>query len=128
MSDNIDYQYDESDMHKMVMLEAAYNGDLDKIKDCFNLNRVNINIADEDGQTCLHIASSRGHVAIVNYLLSQTDIIIDKPDHIGFTPLLHACLEGREAVFDILRSRNANINAKTNFGASAMTLGDFTKT
>uniref|UniRef100_A0A914EJH3 glutaminase n=2 Tax=Acrobeloides nanus TaxID=290746 RepID=A0A914EJH3_9BILA len=57
------------------LLFASKNGDLETIRRLF-LQGANLNMADYDGRTALHLASSEGHALIVKFLLS-----IAKVDH-----------------------------------------------
>lgn len=76
------------DHSKEVLLQklitAASNNDIEIIKKLDGL--INFNKGDYDKRTALHLASSEGHVEIVNYLLSN-GCIKDVKDRWGNTPL-----------------------------------------
>ena len=50
-----------------TFLKAAKDGNLDQVKECIQ-NGVDREAKDNDGQTALHKASSKGHLDIVRYL------------------------------------------------------------
>ena len=47
---------------------------------------VDLNGADYDGRTCIHLAASEGHIEVVEYLIGHS-IKIDVKDRWGGTPL-----------------------------------------
>lgn len=61
--------------------------------------------------TCLHFASSAGHVEIVRLLLDN-GAFVDALDDIGRTPLHHASARGHPEVVMLLIERGANVEIK----------------
>jgi hypothetical protein len=51
------------------MCYAAGNGDLEQVKHIIEEKGVDVNMADYDGRTALHLAASEGQVEVVNYLI-----------------------------------------------------------
>jgi len=66
------------------MIDAAANGDLTRIKKLRNLG-TDVNVADYDGRTPLHLAAAEGRVRVVQYLL-QEKADINVKDRWGSTP------------------------------------------
>lgn len=81
---NIHYenQFDEVLIQKL--LSAAYNNELDKIKEISEF--IDLNQADYDKRTALHLASSEGNVEIVKFLVSK-GCSKNVKDRWGNTPL-----------------------------------------
>jgi len=68
------------------VLFAAKYGDLHAVK-CYYLQGVDLESADYDGRTALHIAASEGYLNIVQFLLSHTANAVAAKDRWGRTPL-----------------------------------------
>ena len=83
-----------------------------------NSNRSSSSGSD-DGLSALHIASHRGHVAIVRTLLEH-EVNIDELDNNGRTALQMAAINGHEAVVQLLLQRGAYINACDALGRTAL--------
>nr|CAD7576520.1 unnamed protein product [Timema californicum] len=74
----------------------AAHGSLPMLEAILLLPGVDVNKADNEGNTPLHFAAQAGHVETVNFLLSRsTGIEVDARNHLGFTPLMKAALQGR---------------------------------
>jgi ankyrin repeat protein len=72
---------------------------------------IDVNWSDEDGATVLQTASANGRDDIVEYLLCH-DTIIDKPNCLGWTPLMHATRNRHPSTVDVLLSYGANIQLR----------------
>lgn len=69
----------------MALCWAASQGDLTEI--CRLLaNDVNLDGADYDGRTCIHLAASEGQNEVIKFLISK-GVKIDPKDRWGGTPL-----------------------------------------
>jgi len=79
------------------------------------LKGIDVNWGDEEGVTALQIASANGRDDIVEYLLCH-EAIIDKPNCLGWTPLMHAARNGHPSTVDVLLSNGANVNLKNGMG------------
>ncbi|XP_048248343.1 ankyrin-3-like [Haliotis rufescens] len=62
---------------------------------------------ERDGNSVLHLACQGGNKAIVQHLVSPSNINTGGIN--GYTPLVIAALSGHESVFDLLISRNADL-------------------
>jgi len=68
--------------------------------------RADLNSADYDGRTALHVASSHGHTKVVEWLLTaRADV--SRHDSFGLTPLSEAMRSRQDAVAKILVSMGA---------------------
>lgn len=72
---------------------------------------VDLNSADEDRSTPLHLAAARGFAAVVNLLLSR-GAQVDSRDHLGQTPLHWAVVNNQSAVIQTLASKGADVNTR----------------
>ncbi len=70
---------------------------------------VNVNHADSEGNTLLHIAAQKGYLDIVNALLKHKDIEVNKVNNKNVTPLCLAAAFGHTEIVDaLLQHRNVN--------------------
>lgn len=92
---------------------AAQFGDIDAVNRLLTLG-VDIDLADQDGQTPLLWAAYKGHEAIVQLLLKNA-ARVEKADRVyGRTPLSWAASKGHQDVVRLLLSNGANVNAVDN--------------
>ncbi len=85
---------------------ASTNGDINKVSE-FLANGINVNAQDEYGFSPIHAAASYGHVALIEYLISQgADVNLRDVD--GDTALL-ICED--QATFEMLERHGADIHA-----------------
>jgi ankyrin repeat protein len=105
--------------------DAAYKGDLDKVKELLknNPNLVssirngNINAGD----TPLHSAARGGYKNVAELLLAnKADVNAENEE--GWTPLHLAALMGHKDFAELLLANKANVNASDKFGVQAMAL------
>ncbi|XP_046673820.1 ankyrin repeat domain-containing protein 33B-like [Homalodisca vitripennis] len=74
----------------------ASNGPVSLLEALLSLEGVDVNKPDNEGNTPLHFAAQAGQVESVNYLLSRcSGIEVDARNHLGFTPLMKAAIQGR---------------------------------
>lgn len=84
---------------------AASEGDLFQIQ-ALVARGVDLDAADYDGRTALHLAASEGHAKVVRYLLHQ-HAHINPRDRWGNTPLADALRGNYAEVIEILNKHNA---------------------
>jgi glutaminase len=82
------------------LLWAASKGDIEEIKQLIAAG-ININDADYDGRTALHLAASEGHLQSVEFLLNHGAHAHSK-DRWGNTPLDDAIRGKHQPIIDIL--------------------------
>ena len=101
---------------------AAYNGDLEKVKEIIDRDPNEINVQDSRGFTPLHLASGKGHIEIVKFLLNHgADIESEIFD--GETPLLIAArfaINGKYETIKTLLEHGAKVNHKDKDGRTAL--------
>ena len=103
--------------------KAAYDGNVSGLQYFLSLTgyqTVNVDVYDQTGKACIHIASERGHTHIVDYLLSKganidLTTIVDNT-----TPLMYACCENKLECIEKLLKNGALIFKKNISGFSAM--------
>ena len=66
---------------------------------------IEINAADDIGNTALHLAAERGVVLMAELLLEQADIQINPKNHMGWTALAKAAFAGHQEVVKRLLAR-----------------------
>jgi serine/threonine-protein phosphatase 6 regulatory ankyrin repeat subunit B len=80
-----------------------------------------VNQTNDSGWTPLLIACERGHVQIVQRLLSRGGIDVNKPEEDGMTPLILACYQGHvEVVQSLLSTPNIDLNKKDKWNDSPL--------
>jgi len=89
------------------MCTFAFEGDKDQLHRMI-VNRVDVNIADYDKRTALHLASSQGHVDLVSFLISH-HADVNACDRMGFSPLVDALRHGQLAVQKVLRANGGQL-------------------
>uniref|UniRef100_A0A8C1E2G1 Ankyrin-1 n=1 Tax=Cyprinus carpio carpio TaxID=630221 RepID=A0A8C1E2G1_CYPCA len=99
-------------------LRAARSGNLEKALDHIK-NRIDINIANQNGLNGLHLASKEGHVKMVLELL-HNGIDLETTTKKGNTALHIAALAGQEKVIAELVNYGANVNAQSQKGFSPL--------
>ena len=72
-----------------ALITAAERGDLHEIKKLVSKG-ADVNAADYDGRTSAHLASSSGHIDVMQYLVKQNECNLDVFDRFGRTPLQDA--------------------------------------
>ena len=107
----------EKPIHK-----AAYKGDLKKVKEIIDRDPNEINVQDGQGFTPLHLASGKGHIEIVEFLLNHgADIELEI--FIGDTPLLVAARYARYGQYETIKTlleHGAKVNHKDKHGRAAL--------
>lgn len=93
----------------MELIWASSHGDLDEILR-LESEGVDLEIADYDGRTPLHLAASENQEEVINYLLSRK-VAISPKDRWGNTPLDDAKRSNHERVIKVLE-KALNLNPK----------------
>ena len=101
---------------------AAYDGDLKKVKEIIDRDPNEIKVQDAQGFTPLHLASGKGHIEIVEFLLNHgadtESEIFDRE-----TPLMLAArfaVNGKYETMKTLLEHGAKVNHKDKHGRAAL--------
>ncbi|EKX53125.1 hypothetical protein GUITHDRAFT_44578, partial [Guillardia theta CCMP2712] len=65
-------------------------------------NGVEVDIADYDGRTPLHLAAANGNTSILEYLIQQEGVVVNATDRFGYTPLDDALRHSKKTAVAIL--------------------------
>ena len=107
----------EKPIHK-----AAYKGDLKKVKEIIDRDPNQINVQQARGFTPLHLASGKGHIEIVEFLLNHgADIELEIFN--GETPLMLAAQHARHRRYETIKTlleHGAKVNHKDEDGRTAL--------
>ncbi|KAF8532301.1 ankyrin repeat-containing domain protein [Gautieria morchelliformis] len=108
-------------MASLSVHSAAQNNQLSLLRSLLAENPTQLNVADADGRTALHWAStSPGGIEIVQFLLEQRGIEVDKSDDSGWSPLHIAVSAGREGVVRELLGAGAYVNKTNDKGLTSL--------
>lgn len=75
---------------------------------------------DEYGWTPLHVASSKGHVALITWMADVAKVKLNVCDRDGWTELHCACMKGHLEVVKVLLAKGSKIDAKAEDGATPL--------
>ncbi len=98
---------------------AVYNNLGNTINALLEVEGININIVDKYGCTLLHVASLRGNIGVVNYLIEK-GATVDVKDSFSRTPLHSATEGGCKKVVDFLIEKGADVNAVDTSGQTTL--------
>lgn len=97
---------------------AAYNGDIDKVRLLLQKG-ADVNAADKDGTTPLHVAISKGNAVVVRQLLA-IGANVHAADKNGMRPLHTAAQRGDLNMVNLLLAKGANAYAKEKLGMTSL--------
>ncbi|XP_071105461.1 uncharacterized protein [Haliotis cracherodii] len=80
--------------------------------------QADLTLVDKDGNSVLHLACQGGHKAIVQHLVSPSNI--NTRGQNGYTPVMMSALKGHQSVFDLLVSKQADLTLVDKHGDSAL--------
>ena len=87
------------------MREAARLGNIDKVRECFVDDTVDVNEKDLGGKTALHYACMYGKYSTATLLLDHGADIEAVTNNCKSTPLMCACINGRTSIRKLLLDR-----------------------
>ncbi|EFN81080.1 ankyrin repeat domain-containing protein 49 isoform X1 [Harpegnathos saltator] len=110
--DGVEAERNAREPDAKAVLNAAEEGDLEKIKELLSKNQFLLESTDKDGYTPLHRACYGNHVKVVEYLL-EIGARLDAKTLDEWQPLHSACCWNNTECADILIANGADINAKS---------------
>ncbi|XP_067649579.1 serine/threonine-protein phosphatase 6 regulatory ankyrin repeat subunit B-like [Haliotis asinina] len=101
------------------VMEAAVNGQ-QSVFDLLVSKQADLTLVSTSGDSLLHLACQGGNIAMVQYLLSPSNI--NSRGMYGWTPVMVAAVHGHQSVFDLLVSKQADLTLLDTFGDSLLHL------
>ncbi|XP_048248341.1 serine/threonine-protein phosphatase 6 regulatory ankyrin repeat subunit B-like isoform X2 [Haliotis rufescens] len=95
------------------VMMSALKGD-QSVFDLLVSKQADLTLVDKDGNSVLHLACAGGNKAIVQHLVSPSNI--NTRGHHGRTPVMMSALKGHQSVFDLLVSKQADLTLVDNDG------------
>lgn len=89
-----------------ALCDCASSGNTDRLKQLQDKG-LDINMADYDARTAMHLAASEGIMLVITFLLEDLKASSAVADRYGGTPLDDAIRSGHEAVVEYLREKAA---------------------
>ncbi|XP_048255952.1 uncharacterized protein LOC124149448 [Haliotis rufescens] len=100
-----------------TVIIAAFRGH-QSVFDLLVSKQADLTLVNNDGDSLLHVASRGGNKAIVQHLVSPSNINTRGKN--GYTPVMVAAGKGHESVFDLLVSKQADLTLVNNDGESLL--------
>ncbi len=91
---------DEQAICGVDLIQAAIAGDIEAIRSV--LETTDVNVADDDGWTALHIAAHRQNRELIRLLLEHPDIDVNARNKWRSTPLMMAANSGNLDIVELL--------------------------
>jgi ankyrin repeat protein len=110
------------DVKEKPIHRAAHEGDLKEVKEIIDRNPNQINVQDSLRFTPLQLASGKGHIEIVEFLLNHGADIELENIH-GETPLMLAARYARYGQYETIKTlleHGAKVNHKGKYGGTAL--------
>ncbi|XP_046560884.1 putative ankyrin repeat protein RF_0381 [Haliotis rubra] len=101
------------------IMAAAFSGHK-SLFDFLESKGADLTLLDTFGDSVLHLACEGGNTALVDHLVSNSDINLK--GKMGRTPIMAAALKGHKSVFDLLESKGADLSMLDTFGDSVLHL------
>ncbi|XP_067665613.1 serine/threonine-protein phosphatase 6 regulatory ankyrin repeat subunit B-like [Haliotis asinina] len=102
-----------------AVMKAAVHGHL-SVFDLLVSKKADLTLVSTSGNSLLHLACQGGNTAVVQQLLSPSNI--NSRGRHGWTPLMTAVVSGHQSVFDFLMSNQADLTLVSTSGNSLLHL------
>lgn len=103
-----------------MFITSVMYGDMKRVDAMLAKGTTDVNGADFFGETALHWAAYRGHIAIINFLLKH-GANVNIRDNLSYrTPLHLVSYDGHVEAMKVLISGGADVNAQTKLGRTAL--------
>ncbi|XP_046569110.1 protein VAPYRIN-like [Haliotis rubra] len=79
-----------------------------------------LSLTDDDGNTILHVASIKGHLKIVRYILSKKTVDVNITGHCTRTAVMVAARFGHRKVFDVLVKNGSDLSTVDSDGNNSL--------
>lgn len=101
-------------------ISAAFEGDIDEVQTLHQLGSIDINEADYDKRTALHVAASNGNLDVVRYLcLSGANVnVVDRWNH---SPLDDAKFHNQDKCVELLLKYGASFANESSYAQTTST-------
>lgn len=90
-------------------LNAAEQGNVEKINSTLDHLNVNIKTKNEKGQTALHLSVINNHQDMADFILTKEPALFMTIDNVGYTPLQHIAHTGQLEMLDWLYKKGKDI-------------------
>ncbi|KAL3653757.1 hypothetical protein CASFOL_003438 [Castilleja foliolosa] len=110
----------QEDELALRVMSAVYYGDVNQVIRLIQ-SGADPKKKDYHGRSALHLAASRGHENITNFLIQQEGVDINAEDNFGNTPLLEAIKSGHENIVSLLSDLGVRLEIR-NVGSYLCTL------
>ncbi|XP_048244348.1 serine/threonine-protein phosphatase 6 regulatory ankyrin repeat subunit B-like [Haliotis rufescens] len=104
---------------RTATMKAAVSGH-QSVFDLLVSNQADLTLVDADGDSLLHLACRGGNTAIVQHVLSPSNI--NSRGRHGWTAAMKAAVTGHQSVFDLLVSNQADLTLVDTYGDSLLHL------
>ena len=93
----------------VCMVTAAAKNDISEVSRMLSQGDINIDMADYDERTPLHLAASNGHLKMVKHLVQIHGADLSVKDRYGGTPMVDAIRHKHDACAAFLRNQGASL-------------------
>ena len=127
ISASLTQSQEQASARNALLLRAARENKPLEVK-ALLLAGADINTKEEGtNKTPLYLASENGNTEIVDILLANENILVDKMDNKSFTPLIIASAKGHKDIITKLVQKGAELNFKTKNGFTPLLMAVWNK-